>query len=123
MKERSPAEWVTFGIAVIVVVVVVGFIAVEIPGSKTPAAPGVEVGAVEERSGRFVVPVSVTNDGERTAADVQIVATLEIDGDETESEATVDFLSGGEVEELEFEFEDDPADGELEVRVGGYQVP
>ena len=117
------AEWVTFVVAVAVVVVVVGLVAVEIPGSKTPPAPAVEIGAVEERSGHFVVPVSVTNDGERTASDVQVVASLSIDGDELESDATVDFLSGGEVEELEFEFDDDPADGELEIRIGGYRVP
>ena len=117
------AEWVTFVIAVAVVAVVVGLVAVEIPGSKAPPAPAVEVGAIEERSGKFVVPVSVTNDGERTASDVQVIASLMIDGDEVESDATVDFLSGGEVEELEFEFDDDPADGELDVRVGGFRVP
>ena len=123
MRERSAAEWVTFGIAVVVVVVIVGLVAVEIPGSKAPPSPAVRVGAIEDRGGQFVVPVSVTNDGERSASEVQVIASLEVDGVEAESDQVVDFLSGGEVEELEFVFDEDPEDGELDVRIGGYQLP
>ena len=35
----------------------------------------------------------------------------------------IDFLAGGEEEELVFIFEDDPADGELTVAVSGFGVP
>jgi uncharacterized protein (TIGR02588 family) len=123
VRERSTAEWVTFAVALVVVSAVIGLIAVEIPGGKRAPAPVLSVGAVEERGGRFVVPVSVRNEGERTAAEVQVVASLTVDGDEVEGDQVVDFLSGGEVEELEFAFDDDPADGELDVRVAGYQLP
>lgn len=120
---RSPAEWVTFAVALLVIGTVVALVAVEIPKSKAPPAPVAEPGTIEVRDDRYVVPVEVENRGERTAVDVQVRATLTIDGEEHEGEQRVDFLRGGEVEELEFVFEDDPADGELEVRVTGYALP
>ncbi|HVF32723.1 MAG TPA: hypothetical protein VM933_06790 [Acidimicrobiales bacterium] len=123
MRDRSAAEWFTFTVAALVVAAVIGLIAVEIPGSKRPPAPTATTGEVEERTGRFVVPVDVRNRGEATAAEVQVIATLVVDGQEAEADQVVDFLSGGEVEELEFVFDDDPRDGDLEVRIAGYQLP
>ena len=120
---RTSAEWVTFALAVAVIGVIVGLVAREIPGSKTPPSPSVEVDVAEERDGRFVVPVRVRNVGERTAEAVQVEATLTIDGEEQEADQMVDFLAGDEEEELEFVFDDDPDDGDLEVRVTGYTVP
>ena len=127
MSDRRPprtsAEWVTFAIAVALIAVVVGLVAREIPGSKSPPSPEVEVGVAEERGSRFVVPVLVTNLGERTAEAVQVEATLTVDGEEQQADQLVDFLAGDEEAELEFVFDDDPADGELDVRVTGYVVP
>lgn len=120
---RSPAEWVTFAVALVVIGIVVALVAVEIPKSKTPPAPVAEPGVIEARGDRYVVPVLVHNRGQRTATDVQVQATLTVDGEEHEGDLLVDFLSGGESEELEFVFEDDPTDGELEVRVTGYGLP
>ena len=121
--RRSPAEWVTFAVASAIILVVLGLVAVEIPRSKTPPAPTAVPGPAEERGGRFVVPVRVENRGQQTAESVQVVALLSIDGEEQEGDQTVDFLSAGETEELEFVFDDDPVDGDLEVRVTGYLLP
>jgi uncharacterized protein (TIGR02588 family) len=120
---RSPAEWVTFAVALAIVAVVAGLIVREIPGSKRPPEPVAEAAPVEARGDRFVVPVVVRNDGEQTAENVQVSATLTIDGAETTGDQTVDFLAGGEEQDLEFVFADDPGDGELEVEVTGYLVP
>jgi uncharacterized protein (TIGR02588 family) len=120
---RSPAEWVTFVVALVVIGIVVALVAVEIPRSKAPPAPVAEPGTIEARGDRFVVPVVVENRGGRTATDVQVRATLTVDGEEHEGDQLVDFLSGGESEELEFVFEDDPTEGVLEVRVTGYGLP
>jgi uncharacterized protein (TIGR02588 family) len=120
---RSAAEWVTFAVALLVLGVVVGLVVAEIPGSKRPPAPVAEAGPVEERGGRFVIPVRVRNEGEQTAHDIQVEAALEIDGEETTADQLVDFLAGGETAELEFVFVDDPGDGELDVRVTGYLLP
>lgn len=121
-RPTTAAEWVTFAIALAVVLAVVGAIASQV-SSTAPPAPVVEVGDVEERGGRFVVPVEVVNRGDRTAQDVQVTATLTLDDGEVTSDHLVDFLAGGERSELEFVFEEDPADGELDVVVGGYALP
>jgi len=70
------------------------------------------------------VRVRVRNDGPRTAENVQVVAELRLPGQEpSEGEQTVQFLAGGAEEELVFVFADDPADGELTLRVASYTLP
>ena len=119
----TPAEWVTFGTAAAIVLAVVGLILVQVPGPEAPPAPVVQVGEAVEREDHFFVPVAVVNRGDATAQNVQITATLTLDDGEVTADQVVDFLAGGEEERLEFVFEDDPAEGELDVAVGGYTVP
>jgi uncharacterized protein (TIGR02588 family) len=122
-QGRSPAEWVTFSIAAAVLAAVLVLIGGEIPQSAEPPAPVAEPGVVERRGEHYVVPVVVDNRGERTAENVQVRVTLTIGDEEHEGDQAVDFLSGGEREELEFVFDDDPSEGEVEVRVTGYALP
>ncbi|MBA2281660.1 MAG: TIGR02588 family protein [Actinomycetota bacterium] len=123
-EGRSPAEWVTFSVSLVILAVVVALIAGQMWGEQRPAAPAAAVaGEVREVDGNYYVPVEVTNAGDDTAENVQVVATLTI-GDETlEGDQMVDFLSGGEVEDVEFVFDEDPAGGELAVSVSGYGLP
>ena len=58
-----------------------------------------------------------------TAANVQVLAELIIDGDELTGDQTIDFLSGGEDQHLSFIFDEDPASGELSVVVTGFAIP
>ena len=125
-ERRRPiqaAEWVTFAVASVIVLAVIGAILLQVPRSVAPAAPAVEVGRVQERNGAFFVPVVVTNEGDDTAQNVQVNATLTLDDGEVTADQVVDFLAGGEQEELEFVFEDDPDGGELDVVVGGFSLP
>jgi len=121
---RSAAEWVSFAVACLVLALVVGLIALELRGTAAPAAPTVELAGspIEEADG-FHVSVEIRNEGDEAASDVQVIATLTIDGEPTDGDLTVDFLAGGASEELVFVFPDDPADGELELRVAGYSTP
>ena len=121
---RSTPERVTFVIASVVLLSLVGLIVSEVPGSKQPPSPRVKVGEAVKRDGHFEVPVSVENIGESTAENVQIDATLTLGGgDEQTADQTIDFLAAGETEDVVFLFDDDPSSGELEVRVGGFSVP
>lgn len=122
---RSSAEWVTFAISLVLLSGVVAVIAAQIPGEHTPAVPVVrQDGPVRVDGGSFFVPVEVANEGEETAQNVQVLATLTSDdGTETTADQVVDFLAGGETEQLEFVFDEDPREGELEVSVNGYGVP
>ena len=122
-RPTTAAEWVTFGVAAVIVIGVIAAILSQVAATSSPPAPVVEVDAAVEREGRFVVPVTLRNNGDETAQDVQVTATLTTDDGETTADQVLDFLAGGEEEELEFVFEDDPADGELVVEVGGYRLP
>ena len=119
----EPAEWATFAVAAALVLTVIGLILAQMSGPETPPSPSVAVGEAVERSGQFVVPVSVTNGGDATAENVQVIATLTLDDGEVTADQVVDFLAGGEEEQLEFVFEEDPDEGELDVSVGGYTLP
>lgn len=121
---RTTAEWVTFGISVAILLVVVGLIALQATGSDSPALPRVlKTGPVEHRGDHYLVPVEIRNDGGATAETVQVTAELTLGEETIEADQTVEFLAQGERAEVTFVFEQDPASGELVVRVSGYTVP
>ena len=122
---RSPAEWVTFAACSIVLLVVVGVIVGQMRGPRDPAAPVAEVvGAPRHVGSQYQLDVTVTNEGDVTAANVQVNAELEIDGESpTSADQTIDFLAGSEHQDLVFVFADDPAGGDVTVEVAGFAVP
>lgn len=121
---RTTAEWVTFAVSCAVLLVVVALVVVQLVGEHDPAAPEAHrVGPVRVVGGQHFVDVAVTNGGDATAANVQVTASLVIDGESTEGDQSIDFLAGGETEDLVFVFDDAPSDGELTVAVSGYGVP
>lgn len=121
---RTAAEWVSFTIATALVLAVAGVQVTRAIGPQAPAIPVAKaVGPIVERGGLFQVPVEVENEGDEAAADVQVAASLEIDGETFEGDQTVTFLSGGETMRLVFVFEEDPDDGDLSVQVTGFSEP
>lgn len=126
MRRRDRAEWITFAVSCALIALVVGAIgAMWIAGPEGPAAPRVErAGAITASDGVFRIPYAVVNDGGRTAADVQVTATLEVGGRvEEEGEQRVMFLSGGERETGAFLFRADPATGVLTLAVVSFSDP
>jgi uncharacterized protein (TIGR02588 family) len=118
------AEWTTFTVATLVLLALVVLIVLEAARTDTPASPvATRTGAVTRVGDRFHVPVRVRNEGDETAEAVQVVATLEIDGETSEADQTVDFLAGHDQQDLVFVFDDDPAGGRLQVAVSGFRVP
>ena len=122
-RRRSVAEWVTLAASTAVLLVVVALLVVQIGQGDDPAAPVVVVQDVDEVGDQFHVHVVVTNDGDRTAANVQVVAELDVGGDVVSGDQSIDFLAGGEEADLVFVFGEDPAQGALSVAVTGYVVP
>ncbi|MGN6696363.1 MAG: TIGR02588 family protein [Aquihabitans sp.] len=121
---RTSAEWVTFAVSAAILLVVVGLVAVQLRSEQSDAAPEAHrVGPVRVEGGQHFVEVAVTNTGDATAANVQVNASLVIDGETTEGDQTIDFLAGHETEDLVFVFDDAPSDGELTVAVTGFAVP
>lgn len=123
-EKRTSAEWVTFAVACAIVAGLVGLIGVELRrGDDPPALAARRSGPVREVEGKFNVPVEVRNDGQLTAANVQVTASLTVDGAVAESDQVIDFLAGGETETVVFVFTDDPDSGQLEVEVASYAEP
>jgi uncharacterized protein (TIGR02588 family) len=120
---RTVAEWVTFGVSSAILATVLGLIAVQLPDSDDPAAPVAQVDAERSLDGRHYVDVSVTNQGDEPASNVQVNASLVIDASTTQGDQTIDFLAAREEVQLTFVFDDDPANGELTVAVTGFTHP
>lgn len=122
--DRSSAEWITFGVAMFILLGVVGLIIAEAATTHTPPQPVATRAAPDRRDGgRFFVPVEVRNHGDKTAAAVQVVARITVGGREHQADQLIDFLAGGESAHVEFVFEEDPSAGAFSVGVASFQEP
>jgi len=125
-QKRSPAEWTTFSIALLILAAIVGLVIYKWLTQKNqpPVLSISSSSEVREAPGQYYVPFSVTNTGGETAESVQVIAELRINGDVEESgEQLIDFLASGEKEEGAFVFSRNPRQGELVVRVASYKRP
>lgn len=100
----------------------IGFLWVE---ARDPASLIVEqVGEVRVVERQSYLTAEVQNTGDDTAQAVQVIAELIVDGEVVaDGEQAIDYLSGGEIEQIVFIF-DRPAPGaDTELRVASYKVP
>ncbi len=126
LTQRSAAEWVTFTVAALILLGLVGLILFDWQTNQNrPPAFAVAVSeAVRVTDGRYYVPFAITNTGGRIARMVQVTAELDIAGvDEETGEQQIDFLSGHETKAGSFVFTHDPQVGDLVVRVASYRLP
>jgi uncharacterized protein (TIGR02588 family) len=125
-RGRSLAEWVTFGVAALLLTAIVSLVIYD--WVATPATPPVirltRSGEIRAVNGQYYIPFTIENIGGNTAESVQVIAELKIDGSiEEAGEQQIDFLAGDESEEGAFVFQRNPAEGELILRVGSYKMP
>ncbi len=120
---RTAAEWVTFAVSLVVLSLLIGAMLVEAQQSDEPPRPVARITTTKHMGDQFQVTVKVENKGDLAAEAVQVVASLEIDGETTEGDQVVDFLAGDDEAELVFVFGDDPDDGKLTAEVTGFTVP
>lgn len=124
--QRSAAEWVTFMLASVILLGLVGLICFDWQTNQAqPPAFAVTVSeAVRVTDGRYYVPFAITNTGGRIARTVQVMAELHSAGaDDETGEQQIDFLSGHETKAGSFVFTQNPQAGELVVRVASYRLP
>ena len=118
------AEWTTLLVSSFVVGAIVVLIAVQMVSAADAAQPVARVVGVSRAGDRFWVRVVVDNEGDETAANVQVSASLSVVGAEAEEGGlSIDFLAGDESQELVFVFDTDPEQGELDVGVTGFEDP
>ncbi len=125
-QGRSLAEWVTFGIATAILLAIVGLVIYDwvITPPLPPTVQVRQTEAIRTINGSYYVPFSVANTGGKTAAAVQVIAELRVNGMVVQrGEQQIDFLSGGESRDGAFIFSRDPRMGELTVRVASYKMP
>ena len=123
-ESRTAAEWTTFGASCLILLILVALIVGQTSRSSSDAAPVARLkGPVRVVGKQNFVEVAVTNEGDVTASNVQVTANLIVDGATTTADQTIDFLAGGEVEDLVFVFANSPSEGELTVVVGSFGVP
>jgi uncharacterized protein (TIGR02588 family) len=123
-RARTGAEWIVFAIACAVLAAVTALVVVAAIVDDEAARPVVaQLGEPRAEGDRYLVDADVRNEGDRTATAVEVVGDLTI-GDETHSgTVTIDLLPGGANATATFAFPDDPADGELVIRIGGFTTP
>ena len=126
LGQRSKAEWVTFIVSSLILLVLVGLVIFDwAVNQDRPPAFQIEVTqAARITDGRYYVPFAITNTGGRIARTVQITAELHIEGEPDETgEQQIDFLSGQERKRGSFICTHNPQAGELVLRVASYRLP
>ncbi|HIK45632.1 MAG TPA: TIGR02588 family protein [Leptolyngbyaceae cyanobacterium M65_K2018_010] len=117
--QRSLAEWVTFGVASLILI---GLMSLN--QNRPPAFDVAVSDAIRITDGRYYVPFAITNTGGRIANGVQVTAELHTPGEDDETgEQQIDFLSGHETKAGSFVFNHNPEVGDLIVRVASYRIP
>ncbi len=126
-QKRTIAEWVTFSVAssiLIGVISLVSFTWIKQPSQKPPLLIVTKNQPLRKVNGQYYIPFEVVNKGGETAASVQVIAELRLNGKVEETgEQQIEFLSRSEKETGAFIFSQNPEEGELILRVASYKSP
>lgn len=124
--ERTTAEWVSLFVSVAIVLALVGGLVYQIfaRGNRPPV---IEVKPLMEELRRegdsYYLSLDITNNGDRTAENVEVMVTLDTGEGEPETmQFQVQFLGGGETENQTVVFQNNPAEGEL-THTASFHVP
>lgn len=124
--SRSSAEWVTFGVASVILATVVGLVLYVWLGQQDQQPPTLLVShdkATRQVNRQFYVPFTLVHQGGKTVESVRVIAELRINNVEETAEEEINFLASGETAEGAFIFSHPPQDGELSIRVASYKLP
>lgn len=125
-KERTTAEWVSLLVSVAIVLVLVGGLVYQV-FARGNRPPSIEVKPliqeVRQVGDSYYLPLDITNTGDRTAEDIEIMLSLDSgQGDPETMQFQVQFLDGGETENQTVVFQNNPAEGEL-THTASFHVP
>ena len=123
--KRNWLEWAILAISVAVVVALVSYLLISGLSNRGPALIRAEVSAAEAADGPdggWLVPLIVRNEGGTAAVSIVVEGTATVAGTEESSELTIDLLAADSAVELVLGYSDEP-DGEVQVRVVGFEAP
>jgi len=118
-------EWVVLAMSAAAVVGLVGFLLVDgITDQGRPPVPVVELmaDAAYDIPGAWILPATVSNDGDEAAEELVLRATATVEGIEEDSEVTIDYLPPGTDVEISFGLSAEP-DDEVTVTTVGFRLP
>lgn len=121
-QPRSAAEKISLGVALCILLLMIGAIVFSWVSSEGSEAHfSITRQQVRAEGDQFYLPLVVINEGDETASQILIEGTLTVDGKEESADTTVDFIPGHAEAEVVLIFSADPRDAE--VRVASYQDP
>lgn len=94
-----------------------------IRGTEEPPVIALSAAGVKQAGAAWLVRVEARNSGHQTAAQVQIEGALEGGGETETATLVLDYLPDGSTRTGGLYFRQDPAQGELTLRVLGYSDP
>jgi uncharacterized protein (TIGR02588 family) len=122
VAPRSKAEWVSLGISVLVLAAVVGLvIALWLNPSGEPALFRIDREQIRNEAGHYYLPITITNEGDATGAQVTVEGKLKMGDDEEVASTTFDFIPARSSAKGVLIFKSEPTSAD--VRVASYQVP
>jgi uncharacterized protein (TIGR02588 family) len=122
-QGHSAAEWITLILSSLVIAAVAGTVAFfTITGGDDPASFSAEPQAAATRgdTGKFYLPVTVTNTGDEPAQAIQVRVELKSGDQMEEAFFTIELLAAGESEEGTAVFQVDPSQGEVQAVVESF---
>lgn len=125
LPRKNWLEWLVFGLSALLVIGALGYLSYDaVTMGDAPAMLQLQVGDVVAQPDGFAVPVTVTNQGDQTAEDVQIEVVLMSGGTEIErGEFSVAFVPRGSQGQGWIVLRKNPVGGELTAKVLGYGQP
>ncbi len=121
---KNLLEWIVFGISAVLVAAVLVFLtmaALEV--EEGPPVMRAEAGAPEAKDGWLRIPVTVRNEGNKVAANVEVRVCIGRGEEKREAGFTVDFVPRGGERKGAVSFRDAGGAGEVECEVLGYEEP
>lgn len=122
---RNWLEWIVLAVSALFIAAIAGFLVVDgLTGEGAPPSPIVTLDrdAAYEVDGAWFVPGTVRNGGDVAAEAVLLRATATVDGEEEESELTVDYLPAGTDVDITFVFSGEP-EGQLSAQPIAFRLP
>lgn len=124
-QPPSRLEWIVAALGLLLVASALGLLLYEaVTGDGGPPDLSVTVRDTLTMDDHYLVRVALRNEGDATAAEVQVEGELLRDGEATETSAiTIDFVPAQSQRQAGLIFRLDPAAHELRLRVLGYSEP
>lgn len=118
---RAAAEWVTLSVSIAILALLfgaIGFYYLRGDSQQSFIVVTPLTDEIRHEGDRFVLPVKITNTGERTASTVTVSVALMLGGEEQERvEFSIAFLAGGAI------FTTDPTRAEITVGAVSFLEP